>query len=84
MTFAPVLALYDPANELTSETDANGLVLQAVLLQWDGKDNNILAYASRTFNQLKNYSIREQKLLAVVGAVENSHAYVLAQNCKCS
>ena len=79
VTEAPVLAFYDPAEQLTIQCDASQSGLGAVLLQNDRP----IAYSSRALNKTEqNYAQIEKELLAIVFSVEKWHQYTFGRPVK--
>lgn len=73
---APVLAYYNPAEELTVQCDASGTGLGASLLQND----HPIAYASRALTDTESrYASIEKEMLAVVFAMERFHQYTFGR-----
>ena len=79
VTEAPVLAFYNPAEQLTIQCDASQSGLGAVLLQNDRP----IAYSSRALNKTEqNYAQIEKELLAIVFSVEKWHQYTFGRPVK--
>lgn len=74
MTQAPVLALLDFSLPFTLETDASGIVMGAVLMQW----GHPLAYFSKLFYpRLQHASTYIRELHAITTAVRKWRQYLL-------
>jgi hypothetical protein len=77
LTHAPVLACYrDPTDKPTLRTvlvtDASKFALGGVLMQGEGTDLRPIAFYSRKFaNAERNYTTREQELLAIKACLAN-------------
>ncbi|KAL8597750.1 hypothetical protein ACOMHN_001709 [Nucella lapillus] len=79
VTEAPVLAFYNPEEELTIQCDASQSGLGAVLLQ----NERPVAYASRALTDTETrYAQIEKELLAIVFAVEKFHQYTFGRQVK--
>ena len=79
VTEAPVLAFYNPEEELTIQCDASQSGLGAVLLQSDRP----VAYASRALTDPETrYAQIEKELLAIVFSVEKFHQYTFGRPVK--
>jgi len=76
----PVLKLPDPEKTFVLRTDASGLGLGAVLLQYHEDVAHPIAYASRTLlSAEKNYSVIERECLGIVWAINKFKYYLLGQ-----
>lgn len=72
VTEAPLLRYYDPADELTLQSDASDKGLGAALLQ----QGQPIAFASRALTQCElGYVPMESEMLAVVYGMERFHHY---------
>ena len=79
VTEAPVLAFYNPEEELTIQCDASQSGLGAVLLQSDRP----VAYASRALTDPETrYAQIEKELLAIVFSVEKFHQFTFGRPVK--
>ena len=79
VTEAPVLAFYNPEEELTIQCNASQSGLGAVLLQSDRP----VAYASRALTDPETRYVQiEKELLAIVFSVEKFHQYTFGRPVK--
>lgn len=77
VTEAPILAFYDPKEELTIQCDASKNGLGAVLMQ-NGKP---IAYTSRSMTETETrYSQIEKETLAIVFALDKFHQYAFGRH----
>ncbi|KAL8625389.1 hypothetical protein ACOMHN_044532 [Nucella lapillus] len=77
VTEAPVLAFYDPTEELQIQCDTSQSGLGAVLLQ----KGRPIAYSSRALTQTEqNYAQIEKELLAIVFSTEKWHQYIFGRH----
>jgi hypothetical protein len=71
-TLAPILAYFDPDQDIVVEMDASEYVSTSVLSQYD--DDNVLhpiAYFSNRYSPMEyNYEICDTELMAIVRAFE--------------
>ena len=77
-TQAPVLAVFDPEQEITMETDASDFAIGACLSQKQ-KDGTLrpVAYYSRKMTPAElNYDVHDKELLAIVIAFEQWRVYL--------
>ena len=77
ITTAPVVRYSDFEKPFLLYTDASLTGLGAVLAQKEGKEEYVIAYASRTLSAAeRNYGITELECLAIVWAVKYFRHYV--------
>jgi hypothetical protein len=77
VTEAPVLAFYNPADELTIQCDSSQSGLGAVLMQ----NGRPIAYASRSLTDAETrYAQIEKELLAIVFALDKFHQYTFGRH----
>jgi len=76
-TMAPVLAYFDLAKPVSSETDASDFAIAAILSQCDrGNRLHPVAFHSRKFQPVEiNYEIHDKELLAIVDAFKHWRRY---------
>ena len=73
----PILAYPDMKKTFHLTTDASNVGLGAVLSQFWGDEEKVIAFASRTLQPAeRNYSTTEQELLAIIWAVKRFRPYL--------
>ena len=82
LTTAPILSYPKPdEGPFILDTDASNTGIGAVLLQVQGGEELVIAYASHTLNEAeRNYCTTKKELLAVVYAVEHFRHYLYGQD----
>ena len=74
---APVLVLPDPSLPYVVDTDASGYALGSALLQDHGQGLQPVAYMSKKMlDAEKNYTVREQEMLAIICALKEWRHYL--------
>lgn len=74
---APILSSPDYSKPFIIQTDASDVGLAAVLIQGEGDDEKVIAYASRSVSSAeKNYSATEKECLAVLFGIDKYRPYV--------
>lgn len=77
LTTEPVLAYFDPSKKTKISTDSTKNGIGAVLLQADGEDWRLVAYASRTMTAAEcRYAQIKKVCLGLVYGFEKFHSYV--------
>ena len=76
-TEAPMLGYPATDAPFILDADASNSAIGAVLSQWQGDQERVIAYYSRTLNPPeKQYCATRRELLTVVQAVQHFHAYL--------
>lgn len=74
---SPILASPDFTQQFIIQCDASDVGLGAVLLQGEGENEKVIAYASRSLtNAERNYSATEKECLACLFGIEKYRPYV--------
>lgn len=74
---SPVLILPDPSVEYIVDTDSSGFAIGAALLQDQGRGVQPIAFMSKKMlDAEKNYTVREQEMLAIVCALKEWRHYL--------
>lgn len=74
---APILASPDFSKEFLIQTDASDVGVGAVLLQGEGDEERVVAYASRSLGRAeRSYSATEKECLAVLFGIEKYRPYI--------
>jgi hypothetical protein len=74
---APILVSPNFAEQFIIQTDASDVGLGAVLLQGEGTDERVIAYASRSLNRVeRQYSATEKECAAVLFGIEKYRPFV--------
>ena len=74
---APVLVLPDPSLPYVVDTDASGYAVGSALLQDHGAGLQPIAYMSKKMlDAEKNYTVREQEMLAIICALKEWRHYL--------
>lgn len=77
MISEPVLANPDYSKPFIIQTDASDLGMGGVLVQGEGANERVIAYASSKFSAAqKNYMTTERECLAVITAIEKFRPYI--------
>jgi hypothetical protein len=73
----PIMAYPDFDRVFEVYTDASNVGMGAVLMQRQGKDNRVIAYASKSLNKSeRNYSATKKEALALVWALRHFRPYL--------
>lgn len=72
------LGYFDPQDRTLVVTDASGVGLGAVLIQFKGNQPRIICYASKSLSDVeKKYPIIEKEALGIVWAIERFKMYLM-------